>query len=292
MTDVTVLGAGNMGAAIVRVLLANGVAVTVWNRTRERAAPLAAEGARIGATAIEALAASPLTIAILADYAAVVETFGAEPASGCGAGRTILNLTTGRPEDVAACRRVLERFGSTYLDGGISGHPQDIGRDTSQILVAGSEDAWLAHRAHIELLAGRTVYLGADVEGAASALDLAMSGCFQTLSLCAFIEAAAYVSSLGIDVDVLRPQAIRLLEKMKLQIDTLVTAMSSRAFATDQATLDVYHAALAQVSSSMASAGVRGRMTDAATANMADAEADGRGQDGLGVQFEYLKNSG
>ena len=288
MSDVSVLGTGNMGAAMVRCLLANGLDVTVWNRTAARATPLIELGAQVATTALDAATASPFVIVIVSDYAAVLSAFAAEPDGNRGQGRAILNLTTGKPEDVPACGRSLERLGFTYLDGAISGHPHDIGQETSQILVAGDERAWSTHRRLIELLAGRIHYLGAEVVGAASALDLAMSGCFQTLTLCALLEAAAYVSTFGIDVDTLRPQAIRLLDKMRLQVDSLVTAVTTGSFATDQATLDVYHAALKQVSSSMRSAGMPGRMTAAAAANMAGAVADGRGQEGLGVQFEYL----
>jgi 3-hydroxyisobutyrate dehydrogenase-like beta-hydroxyacid dehydrogenase len=189
---------------------------------------------------------------------------------------------------VAACRAAFERRGCTYLDGAVSGHPEDVGASTSQILVAGAEEAWLTHRATIELLAGRTVYLGA-TEGSASAIDLAISGCFQTISLCAFLEAAAYLVSFDVDVEILRPQAIRLLEKMKIQVDGLVTAIATRDFSTDQATIDVYRAALGQVSSSMATAGVPGRLTSAGIANLDAALVNGRGADGLAAQIEYLR---
>jgi 3-hydroxyacyl-CoA dehydrogenase len=44
---IAVLGTGRMGAPIARNLLAAGFEVSVWNRTAERAAPLAADGARL-----------------------------------------------------------------------------------------------------------------------------------------------------------------------------------------------------------------------------------------------------
>jgi 3-hydroxyisobutyrate dehydrogenase-like beta-hydroxyacid dehydrogenase len=48
------LGLGKMGTPMARRLLAAGHEVTVWNRTRERAEALAAEGARVAATPAEA----------------------------------------------------------------------------------------------------------------------------------------------------------------------------------------------------------------------------------------------
>jgi 3-hydroxyisobutyrate dehydrogenase len=46
-TTVAVLGTGNMGAGIARNLLAAGMEVRAWNRTREKAEPLADDGANV-----------------------------------------------------------------------------------------------------------------------------------------------------------------------------------------------------------------------------------------------------
>ena len=42
---IALLGTGTMGAGMARNLLSAGQSVQVWNRTRERAEPLAADGA-------------------------------------------------------------------------------------------------------------------------------------------------------------------------------------------------------------------------------------------------------
>ena len=47
------LGTGRMGSALVRRLLAAGCEVTVYNRTRAKAEPLAAAGAVIASSAAE-----------------------------------------------------------------------------------------------------------------------------------------------------------------------------------------------------------------------------------------------
>jgi 3-hydroxyisobutyrate dehydrogenase-like beta-hydroxyacid dehydrogenase len=58
MKDITIIGLGLMGTALARTLLKNGYKVTVWNRSPEKCAMLKAEGARIAATCIDAVAAS------------------------------------------------------------------------------------------------------------------------------------------------------------------------------------------------------------------------------------------
>jgi 3-hydroxyisobutyrate dehydrogenase len=68
---IAVLGTGVMGAPMARNLAAAGHDVHVWNRTRERAEPLAEAGASVAGTAPEAAAGAELVITMLTDGAAV-----------------------------------------------------------------------------------------------------------------------------------------------------------------------------------------------------------------------------
>ncbi|MGA2672188.1 MAG: NAD(P)-dependent oxidoreductase [Terracidiphilus sp.] len=64
------LGLGNMGTPMARRLLAAGYEVTVWNRSRERAEALAAQGAWIAATPAEAARGAEAVLTSLFDDAA------------------------------------------------------------------------------------------------------------------------------------------------------------------------------------------------------------------------------
>src|SRR5512143_717389 len=67
MANVTLLGTGAMGSRMARRLIDAKHAVTVWNRTREKIAPLVAAGAVAAQTAAEAVKDSELVIAMLRD---------------------------------------------------------------------------------------------------------------------------------------------------------------------------------------------------------------------------------
>ncbi|MCJ7780453.1 MAG: NAD(P)-binding domain-containing protein, partial [Acidimicrobiia bacterium] len=69
MSDVTVIGLGAMGSALAATLIEKGHAVTVWNRTAAKAAPLVSAGAVQAATPRDAVAASPVTIVCVGGYA-------------------------------------------------------------------------------------------------------------------------------------------------------------------------------------------------------------------------------
>ncbi|RSS68677.1 NAD(P)-dependent oxidoreductase [Streptomyces sp. WAC06614] len=67
MEKTAFLGLGSMGLPMARHLLASGVPLTVWNRTAAKAAPLAAEGATVAASAAEAVRDADVVITMLAD---------------------------------------------------------------------------------------------------------------------------------------------------------------------------------------------------------------------------------
>src|SRR5574340_150671 len=67
------LGTGNMGLPMARNLAHAGHALTVWNRTRERASSLEADGAKIAATVREAAADAEIAVTMLADDRALEE---------------------------------------------------------------------------------------------------------------------------------------------------------------------------------------------------------------------------
>jgi 3-hydroxyisobutyrate dehydrogenase-like beta-hydroxyacid dehydrogenase len=99
MTTISILGLGAMGTALAQTLLRKGHAVTVWNRTRSRAEPLAAAGATVAESPSEAIAASELTIVCVVDYA-VARGILAQ-AEDALAGRELVNLTNGTPGDAS-----------------------------------------------------------------------------------------------------------------------------------------------------------------------------------------------
>ena len=70
MQNIALLGLGVMGSGMAANWLDKGFAVTVWNRTRAKADPLVAKGARIAATPREAAKDADIIVAMVADDAA------------------------------------------------------------------------------------------------------------------------------------------------------------------------------------------------------------------------------
>ena len=64
---VALIGTGLMGFPMSRNLLRAGHHLTVWNRTTERAEPLAGHGATVAASAAKAVAGAEFVITMLSD---------------------------------------------------------------------------------------------------------------------------------------------------------------------------------------------------------------------------------
>jgi 3-hydroxyisobutyrate dehydrogenase-like beta-hydroxyacid dehydrogenase len=169
---VTVLGLGAMGTALADAFLTAGHPVTVWNRTPQRARPLADRGATAAATPEDAVRASDLIVVCLLDNG-VVDRVLTPAVAGALAGRTLVNLTNGTPaqaRDLAARAAALGVAG--YLDGGIMAVPPMIGRPGATVLYSGDATAFATHRETLARLA-EPVFLGDDA-GSAALHDIAL----------------------------------------------------------------------------------------------------------------------
>jgi 3-hydroxyisobutyrate dehydrogenase-like beta-hydroxyacid dehydrogenase len=170
---VCVLGAGRMGSAVARALLAAGHPVTVWNRTPARSAALAADGALATASPEAAIHDAAIVLSILSDYETSDTILRAPASIEALRGKALAQLASGSPGLARETAAWAEAQGVGYLDGAIMATPNFIGRPEAAILYSGGADVFEAHRATLERLGGATTFVGQD-PGLASALDTAL----------------------------------------------------------------------------------------------------------------------
>ena len=170
MSQISVLGMGNMGAALVRALVKGGTSVTIWNRTRAKAEALARPGVTVAHASGEALAASPCSILCLSRYADGQQLLEAEQTQL--AGKILIQLTTGNPDEARELARVVQEKEGNYIDGAIMGLPDHVGTPQNLVLYSGNTAVFEAQRPLLEQLGGLR-YVGED-PGAASAFDLSV----------------------------------------------------------------------------------------------------------------------
>src|SRR6059036_754264 len=142
MGRVAVLGTGIMGGPMARNLLRAGHDVTVWNRTKQKAEPLEAEGARVAPTPVDALRDAEIVLTMLADARTVEVTViesGGLDAMAQG-GLWIQSSTIG----VAATERLAELAGErgiTFVDAPVLGTKKPAEDGQLFMLASGPQDA-------------------------------------------------------------------------------------------------------------------------------------------------------
>ncbi|MDR4533906.1 NAD(P)-binding domain-containing protein [Glutamicibacter sp. PS] len=191
--DVSVIGLGPMGQAMVRTLLAAGHRVTVWNRSAHRARGVVAEGATLADSTAAAVAASDLVILSLTDYRAMYDVL--QDATAELAGSTIVNLSSDTPEQARRAETWAAAQGAHFVTGGIMVPAPMVGTEASYVYYSGAFEHFTRHRPALASL-GQPRYLGADA-GLAQLMYQAHLDLFLT-SLSALMHATALLDTAGI----------------------------------------------------------------------------------------------
>lgn len=196
MTDVTVIGTGVIGSAIVRACADSGLEVSVWNRTPERPARLEGRDVHLRATAAEAIEASPIVLLCLLDYEithAVLDEAAADLS-----GRLVVQSASGIPDDVALRERV-EAAGGRYLEAAILNYPDAIGTEDCFTVYGGAAEDFKELAGVTEALSGKQVRLGPD-PAYAKAYHV-VSSAFYYAFVNGFLECSAIAESMGVPLN-------------------------------------------------------------------------------------------
>ncbi|MES2938358.1 MAG: NAD(P)-binding domain-containing protein [Pseudomonadota bacterium] len=170
--DITVMGLGMMGTTLARLLLRAGHRVTVFNRTPAKGTALEAEGAHAAPDAASAVAASRVVVASVSDSTTARAMLSAPDVQRQLAGRTIVQLSTGSPQDALDFEAWVAGHGALFLCGAIQAAPAQMGQPDTPIIVSGSRAAFDAAKPALEVFGGSIENLG-ERASLASAMDLA-----------------------------------------------------------------------------------------------------------------------
>jgi 3-hydroxyisobutyrate dehydrogenase-like beta-hydroxyacid dehydrogenase len=128
-----------MGAPMARRLLDAGFALTVYNRTASRVAPLVAAGARAAKTPAEAAAGCSIVISIVTDSPDAEEVLLGPSGAvhGAAPGALFIDMSTIAPEAARRFGRDLRVRGVGFLDAPVTGGDVGAREGTLSILVGG-----------------------------------------------------------------------------------------------------------------------------------------------------------
>lgn len=189
------IGLGAMGSRIATRLRNAGHEMAVWNRTPEKAAPLAELGATVASSPAEAAASSEFVLTMVADPAALaaVTEGPSGVAAGARAGTVVVEMSTVGPAAVERLSRVLpERV--ELVDAPVLGSLAEAEAGTLTVFAGGAAEAVERCRPLFEIL-GSLLHVGGTGAGAAAKL-VANSTLFGSLAVLG--EAVALADALGV----------------------------------------------------------------------------------------------
>ncbi|EGX59732.1 dehydrogenase [Streptomyces zinciresistens K42] len=201
MTDkltVSVLGTGIMGAAMARNIAGAGHTVRVWNRTRAKAAPLAADGAHVAGTPAEAVEGADVVLTVLHDGPATLEVMR-EAAPVLRSGAVWMQSTTAGIDGVADLAEFAAEHGLVFYDAPVLGTraPAEAGQLT--VLAAGPAEGRERLAPVCDAVGARTVWTGEDgAAGTATGLKLVANSWVLAVTNAAG-EALALAKALDVD---------------------------------------------------------------------------------------------
>jgi 3-hydroxyisobutyrate dehydrogenase len=159
MATVAFLGTGTMGLPMARHLLEAGFSLRTWNRSPERARPLAEEGAQVFGDPRSAAEGADLMVTMLSDADAVLET--ASPALPALAEDAIwLQMGTIGIDGIERCRELAAQASVTLVDAPVLGTRQPAEEAKLVILASGPRPARDRCQPLFNTVGARTMWLG------------------------------------------------------------------------------------------------------------------------------------
>ena len=193
---VAVLGTGIMGAAMARNLLGARMRVRVWNRSAEKAEPLAQSGATVARSPGEAIEGAGFVVTMLADAGTTSEVLSGGALSGLAEGGIWLQMSTvgiGGNEELAG---IASEHGVAYVDAPVLGTKAPAEGGQLIVLASGPEELRPRCEPVFEPMASKVVWLGE--AGAGSRLKLVVNNWITGL-LGVLAETVALAEALDVD---------------------------------------------------------------------------------------------
>jgi len=196
---VAFIGLGNMGSGMAGNLLRAGNQLTVYNRSREKAGPLAREGARIAASPAEACKDADAVMTMLADDSAVEQVVLGEAGIAAGLARGAVHISHSTI-GTALVRRLAEahaQHGQEFVSAPVFGRPEAAAAKKLLVVAAGPAGVLERCRPLFDAI-GRQTYIAGDAPWHANAVKLC--GNFMLASMLeSFAEAFAMLRKVGVD---------------------------------------------------------------------------------------------
>jgi 3-hydroxyisobutyrate dehydrogenase len=283
---VAVLGTGTMGAGMARSLHAAGLTVRAWNRTPERARPLADDGIEVSADLADAVRGADIVLTMLFDADSVARTIEAA-GDALAPGTVWLQTST---VGVAGCERLTQLAadrGLVLVDAPVLGTKGPAEQGALVVLASGPQEARAACEPVLDAIGQRTLWVGP--AGAGSRLKLAANAWVLTV-VEGIAESLALARELGVDprlfLEAVRGGALDA-PYVRLKGAAMLEGDFAAAFSLDGASKDA-----GLVVEAAESVGLAPGLAGAIRERMEQAVAEGYGAEDMSAVFRVVRPGG
>jgi 3-hydroxyisobutyrate dehydrogenase len=195
---IAVLGTGRMGAPIAHNLVAAGFPLSVWDRSADRAADLAAEGARLAATPAEAADGVDVVLTMLTDGNAVRGAMLGRDGglASLRHGSAWIQMATIGQDWTARLATVAGVHGVEFVDAPVSGSDGPAREGKLVVLASGPEDVRARLDPVFDAIGSKTLWLGQAGNG--TRMKLVLNNWLAS-QVEAVAETIALTEALGVD---------------------------------------------------------------------------------------------
>jgi len=153
------IGAGRMGYEMAARLARSGADVTVWNRTRAKAEPLAKYGAKVAAKLSE-LASREIVFCMVSTMDDVRQVMHGLLEKPKPAPRLVIECSSISLEGSAELREMLKKRGIEYLAAPVSGNAKVVKAGKLSFVCSGPKEAFDLARPYLNLIGVNSSYVG------------------------------------------------------------------------------------------------------------------------------------
>ena len=193
---VALFGTGIMGAAMARNLLKAGLEVRAWNRSTEKAKPLADDGATVFEDPAEAARGADFLLTMLPDADVIEDVVGSGVLPTLAEDAVWLQMSTVGEEGNERLARLADEGGVAYVDAPVLGTKAPAEQGQLIVLASGPEEARDGCEPVFGAVGSKTVWLGEAGEG--SRLKLVINNWIVGL-LGVLAETVSFARATGVD---------------------------------------------------------------------------------------------
>jgi 3-hydroxyisobutyrate dehydrogenase len=192
------LGTGLMGQAMVKRLLAAGVAVVAYNRTESKLAPLQDAGAEVFTNPLEVVRASDCLILMLSDAAAIQDILFSEKIAPQLANRTLIQMGTISPSQSQEINQKVIENGGAYLEAPVLGSIPEAEAGKLLVMVGAGKEQFEKWSNLLQHLGSKPRLIGE--VGTAAAMKLALNQLIASLTT-SFALSLSFLERQGVEIE-------------------------------------------------------------------------------------------